>query len=297
MTGQQSSNNERSKSRVVSIYREQRIGRILADLGRLTDDDLSRVAEHQSRTGLRFGEAARQLGLVTEADVQYALSRQFDFGLLSTPPEFELSRELITAHLPFDHDAEAFRALRSQLTVMWFQTGRRMLAVVGAGRDVGCSYVAGNLAVVFSQIGANTLLIDADMRRPRLAKMFGMDGGRLGLSDILVHRAEVSQTIVHDVVPGLSFLAAGTEPPNPQELLNRMTFGEFVDFCGHSYDVVLLDTPPGNESTDAQIISGRAGGALIVARANRTHTSDVAAFSDLITSTGAHVVGSLLNEF
>ena len=179
--------------------------------------------------------------------------------------------------------------------VMWFERGHRGLAVVGPTEDVGCSYVAGNLAVVFSQIGARTLLIDANMRTPRLDSMFGL-GDRLGLSDALVHRVEIEQAIVPEVVPGLSLLTAGTVPPNPQELLNRLSFGEMQEYVENTFDIILYDTPPGNESSDAQVIAGRVGGVMMVAREDRSHMRDVAAFSDILMSCGTQIVGSVLNE-
>ncbi len=287
---------EGDRSRVVSIYREQRIGKILADLGKLSEGDVVRVEAHRARTRLRFGEAARQLGLVTEADVQFALARQFDFALLATPWAYPLSDDLITAHRPFGTDSEVFRTLRSQLLLLWFEAGRRALSLVGPAANVGCSYVAGNLAVCFAQIGARTLLIDADLRRPRLGAMFGLSS-RFGLSDLLVERGASDQCIVEDVVPGLDLVSAGTVPPNPQELLNRPAFGEHLDAWRRSYDVVLLDSSPGNESADPQIVAARAGGAVVIARASRTRTADAAALSDMIVGGGAEIVGSVLNEY
>jgi protein-tyrosine kinase len=125
--------------------------------------------------------------LMTQEDVRYALSVQFDYPYL--PDDSSLSRELVAAYEPASRAVEDLRALRSQLMLRWFDTAaeRRGLAIASAGQGDGRSYLAANLAIVFSQLGERTLLIDANLRTPKQHKLFNL-GGRTGLSDMLVGR-------------------------------------------------------------------------------------------------------------
>jgi len=205
------------------------IGAILIDTGRLTPESAERILKLQKEQGLRFGDAAIQLGLLTETDIQRALSRQYDYPYLM-PGDDRVSEEVVAAFKPFSPIVEQLRALRSQLMLRWIdaEAGHKTLAVVSAGRGEGRSFTAANLAVVFSQLGERTLLIDADLRNPRQHQLFNLEN-RIGLSSVLAGRAELPETIVR--IPGLidlSVLPAGATPPNPQELLSRPGCGRFI---------------------------------------------------------------------
>ena len=147
------------------------LGAILVDSGQLTAEEAERVLAYQRTHNLRFGEAAVRLGLISEAEVQFALSRQFAYAYLrKVPGEARgLSDEIVAAYQPFSSRVEQLRAIRSQLMLRWFDRAeeRQVLTIVGAERGEGRTYLAANLAVVFAQLGERTLLIDADMRTPR----------------------------------------------------------------------------------------------------------------------------------
>jgi len=151
------------------------LGAALVDAGKLRIEDVERILRLQREKNLRFGDAAIRLRLVKQADIDYALSRQFDFPYL-LPGESDVSQEVIAAYAPFTPQVEALRALRSQLMLRWFDTDplHRALAIISAERKEGRSFLAANLAVVFSQLGERTLLIDADLRKPRIHKSFGV---------------------------------------------------------------------------------------------------------------------------
>ncbi|MDQ6680114.1 MAG: chain length determinant protein tyrosine kinase EpsG, partial [Pseudomonadota bacterium] len=161
------------------------LGGILIDSGQLTVEDAERVLALQKEQNLRFGAAAVQLGLLTEADIQYALSRQFAYAYLRKGPgdKKPVSDELVAAYQPFSPRVEQLRAIRSQLMLRWFDKAesRQVLTVVGASRYDGRSYLAANLAVVFSQLGERTLLVDADLRSPRQHELFHLEN-KVGFS-------------------------------------------------------------------------------------------------------------------
>jgi chain length determinant protein tyrosine kinase EpsG len=253
------------------------------------------VLRLQKEEGLRFGDAAQKLGLITEADIRQVLSLQFDYPYLQTN-EGSFSKDLVAAYQPFSPQVEALRALRSQLILRWFNEGYKALAVISASSGDGCSNLAANLAVVFSQLGEQTLLIDANLRDPVQHKIFNLSESR-GLSDILVGRADLSVVTKIDSFVDLTVLGAGTVPPNPQELLSRSNFTDFMNQAMAHYDVVIVDTAPAAETSDAQAVAGRCGGALLASRLNQTRLSELKNIRDQLTVSGVQIVGAVVNDF
>lgn len=273
------------------------IGAILIDNGRLTPEAAERILKLQKEQGLRFGDAAIQLGLLSEADIQQALSRQYDYPYLM-PGDERVSEEVVAAFKPFSPIVEQLRAVRSQLMLRWFdaEIGHKTLAVVSAGRAEGRSFTAANLAVVFSQLGERTLLIDADLRNPSQHQLFRLEN-KLGLSSLLAGRAELAEAVIR--IPGLidlSVLPAGATPPNPQELLARPVFNALMATAAGQYDIVIVDTPAGAETADSQTIAARTRGAVVVARKDRSSAPALQAFVTSLQHSGVAVVGAVLNN-
>lgn len=281
---------------VTPLSEERRIGQILLDSGKITAQDAERILRLQKEQGLLFGDAAKKLGLVSEADIQEVLSLQFDYPYL-VEGQGKLSDDLVAAYQPFNPQVEALRTLRTQLMLRWFGPEQKALAVISAERGEGRSYVAGNLAVVFSQLGERTLLIDADLRHPRQREMFSIPPGK-GLSDILAGKASEEVISRVPVFSDLCVLPAGTLAPNPQELLNRPQFSQLLGgLLAQRYDVVLLDTSAGMLTADAQTVAAGAGGALVVARQDVTRLSAANRLSTVIANAGSKIIGAVLNKF
>jgi len=272
------------------------IGAILVETGRLSADNAERVMRLQKTHGDRFGDAAIKLGLLNEDDVRFALSSQFDYPYLAAADN-SLSHELVAAYQPFSPIVEQLRALRSQLILRWFATAaeRKTLVVISPGKGEGRSFMAANLAIVFSQLGERTLLIDADLRTPRQHELFNLGRGA-GLSDLLAGRANAQAVVRITSLVDLSVLPAGAVPPNPQELLGRPAFAELLRSSNSYYDVVIIDTPAAKEYADAQTVAARAGAALMLARKNQSSMSDIAELSQNVQHSGATIVGSVLND-
>lgn len=275
--------------------RAGKIGRLLLQLGKISFEDTDKIIRAQQEYGLLFGDAALKLGLITESDISQALALQFNYPYLQ-PGQGNYSNELVAAYQPFSKQVEALRALRSQLMMRWFNASNKSLAIVSADAGEGVSYLAANLAVMFSQLGERTLLVDANMRDPRQHTIFNLKENR-GLSDIIAGRAGLEVVSRVEFFQDLSVLGAGTTPPNPQELLNRTRFTHFINYASSKYDVVLVDTSPANDSADAQVTVARCGGALLVSRLNHTRLSDITEVRNQIAVTGAHVVGAVINDF
>lgn len=276
---------------------DRAIGQLLAELKQLSPEQVVKVLRHQRKKGLRFGEAAVELGLVETDDVLVALSRQFHYPY-APKEQRQDSPDLVTLNEPFSYRAETFRALRSQLLGRGFGGGeqRRALAVVSADIGDGKTYCLSNLAVAMAQLGGHTLLVDADLRNPRAHSVFHVDNSR-GLSGILAGRAE--RNVIQQVrgVEGLFVLPSGVAPPNPLELVERPAFGLLLAELRGKFDHVLVDTPAAAHGADAAVIAARCGAALVVARRN---ASRVGALQDLVGSlndTTVQVAGVVMNEW
>ncbi|MGB2833329.1 MAG: chain length determinant protein tyrosine kinase EpsG [Methylotenera sp.] len=275
--------------------RTGKIGRMLIQQGKISTEDTEKIVRIQEKEGLQFGDAAVKLGLITEADVRQVLALQFNYPYLQAG-QGNYSHELVAAYQPFSQQVEALRALRSQLMMRWFNESNKALAIVTANAGEGGSYLAANLAVMFSQLGERTLLVDANMRDPRQHTIFNLKVNR-GLSDIIARRSGLDAVNQVEFFEDLSVVTAGTIPPNPQELLNRASFTHFMNQAASQYDVVLVDTPPATTSADAQATVAQCGGALLVSRLNHTRLADITEVRNQIAVTGAHVVGAVINDF
>jgi chain length determinant protein tyrosine kinase EpsG len=286
---------EASNNLLAETGQARPIGSILIDSGRLSITNAEKILTFQRQNGVRFGEAGRSLGLLTEDDVRFALSVQFNYSYI--PTGSSLSHELIAAYQPDSLPVEELRMLRSQLMLRWFNQSfdQKCLAVVSAGTGDGRSYIAANLAIVFSQLGERTLLIDADMRSPRQHNLFNL-GKRAGLSDILVGRAGLDAIVSIDVLQNLSVLASGANPPNPQELLGRQSFSKLLLSLGENFDVIIIDTPPAAVCADAHTVAVRTGAALVIARQDRSSMVQLGKFTNSLREFGVTLVGSVLND-
>ena len=275
------------------------MGDILVASGRLSSQHAAQVLQHQQKSGLRFGDAAIDLTVLTKADIDFALSQQFGYAYLPGQ-DSSLSPELVAAYQPFSHVGENLRAVRSQLMLRWFNsdTIHKVLATVSPGRAEGRSFIAANLAVVFAQQGQRTLLIDADLRAApgRGQQALFKLGKSAGLSGLLADRAGLEAVQTVPGLSGLAVLPAGAVPPNPQELLGRPHFGQLLLTLSNQFDVILIDTPAGDDYADAEIIASRAGAALMVARKNRSLAAHTTMLARRLQGNGVTLVGSVLND-
>lgn len=271
------------------------IGGLLLESGKISPENAERVLRLQKELDIRFGEAAQRMGLIDEADIQQVLARQFDYPYLQ-PGEGNCSPHLVAVYDPFSPQVETLRAVRSQLMLRWFARGHKSLAIAAVDQGDGASLFAANLAVVFSQLGEHTLLVDANLRNPSQHTIFNTRG-RQGLSDILAGRADLDTIEPIASFVDLSLLNAGTLPPNPQELLSRASFPALNARMEARFDVTLYDVAAASRGLDALVLAARTGGVLIVARKNKTHLGDINVLAEQVAQNGAKVVGSVLVDF
>jgi protein-tyrosine kinase len=273
---------------------DARLGEILQNDGTLSEQDIKAILAAQRDCGERFGEVASRLGLASEQDVRRALARQIEFPVLR-PGESDLSPELVTVYQPYSSRSEELRTLRSELMLRWFGRNNRVLAVVEPRSGNGCSALAANLALAFAQLGERTLLIDANLRSPRQHVLFAVEP-RHGLVDCIKGGVSLENALMR--IPGfscLSLLCAGEPPPNPQELLGRVSFGYLMETAPINYDVVIVDTPPIRECADAQLVASRARGAILAIKRHETRLDDVLRVKAQLESADVALLGAVID--
>ena len=272
------------------------VGELLVSGGVLPADAVGRVMARQRELGIPFGEAAVDLGLVTRADVLLALAHQFDYPVLPVGDQ-GVSPDLVAAFEPNSERVEALRQLRSQLVLRRATEPRlNTIAVVGVGRGEGRSWLAANLAVLFSQLGERTLLIDGDLRHPRQQELFRLAPAG-GLTSRLAERGEKCALQPHPRFGQLSVLQAGIVPPNPQELLARPAFGAQLAVARDSFQMTLVDTPAAEIGADAQLVAATCGSAVVVARRHASSQPRVARLAASLREAGVNVIGGVLLDF
>ncbi|WIV96560.1 polysaccharide biosynthesis tyrosine autokinase [Kinneretia aquatilis] len=277
---------------------DRSIGTIISEARNLSAEQVEQILVYQRKNSVRFGEAAIALGFASTDDVLFALAQQFHYPY-AAEEQRKTSPELIALNQPFSLQAEAFRAIRSQVMMRVFgdaEAGRRALAVISSDHGDGKTYFAANLAVTLAQLGGRTLLVDADLRSPRQHEVFNVRNDA-GLSGILAGRSEAQVIQQIAGVPSLFILPVGVTPPNPVELVERPAFGLLIRELVAKFDHVIVDTPAASSGSDASVIAARCGSALVVARKNQ---SSVHALQDLVatlTGTPARLAGVIVNEF
>jgi capsular exopolysaccharide synthesis family protein len=270
----------------------------LLQLGYLSDEQTAKVYDHQQKRGLDFDQAAIELGYITPDDLDRAREQLITNLALRNVKRRPLSEELVVLTDPRGVRSEAVRLLRTQIIAQHIKAGRRGLAFVAPVADSGCSNIIANLAVLLAQVGIKTLLVDANMREPRLHELFGLEKDAPGLSSYLSLEVARPERVVNaNVLPSLAIITAGPPVPRPQELLSTRRFRDGVNILLREYDIVLFDTPPANSSADALTIGAAAGYVLIVGRRDHTFFKDISTLVEQLQTSRCPVIGSVLNEF
>jgi polysaccharide biosynthesis transport protein len=191
--------------------------------------------------------------------------------------------------------SESFRAVRTNLLFSSADEGGRSIVVTSTAPGEGKTVVASNLAMALAQAGQRVLLIDADMRKPRVHLVFEMLQ-EPGLSNVLVGNAKSSEAIRTTTVPGLWVMPAGLLPPNPAELLGSKRFKDFMASLGGHFDWVMIDTPPVMAVTDSSVVAHLVNGVLFVVGAEMTNRHAAVRALEQLGHARAKFVGTVLNR-
>ncbi|QQR89129.1 MAG: polysaccharide biosynthesis tyrosine autokinase [Myxococcales bacterium] len=204
------------------------------------------------------------------------------------------NRDIIVHADPMSAAAECVRTIRTNLTFMATDNPFHTLAVTSSGPLEGKTTVATNLAIALAQTGKKVLLVDTDLRRPRIHKSFKVTA-ELGVTSVLVREVPLKAAIQSTQIPNLELLPCGPIPPNPSELLGAGEFAHLLAELRSEYDRVIFDSPPLGAVTDAAVIAPQVDGTIVVVRSNKTGREGARAALRRLRDVEAKVIGVVLN--
>ncbi len=208
------------------------------------------------------------------------------------PKASELARGVVLAG-DMGPAAEAMRLLRTNLRFVNVDEPPRSIVVTSANPGEGKSTIAAHLATMLAESGRPTVLVDADLRRPMVAKRFNVDGA-VGLTQVLAGHIELTDALIAGPVPSLKLLTAGRIPPNPSELVGSGRMRSLIEALAADH-MVILDAPPLLAVTDAGLLTGASDGALLVIKAGSTFKEQVELCRDTFDKVGGGLLGTVLN--
>lgn len=211
--------------------------------------------------------------------------------------KFNTSRtNIITQAQPRSPDAEAFRALRTNLRFSNIDTPIKTLLITSPSPADGKSTIAANLATVIAQNEQEVILIDCDLRRPTLHKNFKVSN-RIGLSDYFIRSTEKLSGLVKKLsIDRLHLITSGNLPPNPSELLGSKKMSEMISMLEKRVDLLIMDTPPVLVVTDAMVLASRMDGVVLVIDTKKTKRNAVKQTIEQLRQVNANIIGVVLNN-
>lgn len=204
-------------------------------------------------------------------------------------------RPIITDINPKSPISEAYRTLRTNIEFSSFDEQIRVIMLTSAGPGEGKSTTAANLAVAFAQAGKKVLIMDADLRKPTLHHTFSKTN-RWGLTNIIAGQAEVKEVISQTEINNLDLLASGPIPPNPSELLASKRMSALLEELRLIYDIIIVDTPPALAVTDAQIMSTKCDGVVLVIDSGKVKREIALKVKMNLEYVNARILGAVLNN-
>jgi len=267
------------------------------------------AAKPVSPTPVRNAGLALVLGLVLGVGAA-VLRETLDTSVKSAPALAELTGAAVLSTVPVDSRAkraplivagsagsvraEALRQLRTNLQFVNVDAPARAIAVTSAVPGEGKTTTACNLAIVFAEAGKRVVIVDADLRRPRVAEYLNVEGA-VGLTNVLAGQATVDDALQQWGTSGVFVLPAGSIPPNPSELLGSRNMEALLASLRQGFDVVIVDTPPLLPVTDGAVAATIVDGTVLVFRCGKTTTAQARSAADALAAVDARVLGCVLN--
>lgn len=224
-------------------------------------------------------------------------------NVLAWIPNFESnisgdpSLQFIVEKLPDSIPSEAFRALRTRIQFSRINTeSLKSILITSSAPQEGKTTIAVNLAGSFAHSKKKILLIDCDLRKPAVHKLFGRDKNP-GLIDYLVGNAKLEEILFNSKIPNLSYITSGTIPPNPAEMLDSQEMRTFLKRLREKYDLIILDSPPIIAVTDSEILTSMVDGTLLVVSSESTEIEMMERSVELIRRENTQFLGTVLNNF
>ncbi|WP_238915405.1 CpsD/CapB family tyrosine-protein kinase [Clostridium sp. YIM B02555] len=207
--------------------------------------------------------------------------------------EFQEYKGFVVEQNPKSIAAESYRTLRTNIQYSSFDKQIKTIVITSAEAAEGKSTVSGNLALSFAQNEKRVILIDCDLRKPSMHKKFKISN-LIGLSEVLIGKEEL-ENAVEKRNDNLDILTSGKIPPNPSEMLSSTAMTALIGRLREKYDIIILDSAPLKAVTDAQILSTKVDGTILVTRAKRTSKESVIEAKSLLNKVGANIIGTVLH--
>ncbi len=263
-------------------------------LGLIGGFGLAFLADRTDKSFRSIEEIRRRLGLPVVGEIPFL--EQASGALLKDGPGGSfLDPTLCTVFTPNSVESESFRGVRTALYFSAHGKNHKVIQVTSPNGGDGKSVLASNLAVSIAQSGKSVLLIDADLRKPKIHKLFGL-ASTTGLGSIIAEGTEPKDAIQASGIAGLSVLPCGPLPPNPAELLTSPRFKELLDYFRDHFDFVLIDTPPLLAVTDPSVVAARVDSVLLVIRFTKNARPSGRRARQILASLGATVLGVVVND-
>lgn len=206
-----------------------------------------------------------------------------------------MSDMLISLNNPKSAVAEAYRTLRTNIEFSGIDNEIKSIAITSSEPGEGKSTVTSNLAITMARANKRVLIIDADLRKPTVHKMFGISN-KIGLTNMLIQNLPLEDVIQKTAVFGLEVLPSGPIPPNSAELLGSKAMQKFMAEVKGQYGIVLVDTPPVGPFADAAVISALVDGTILVFSAGRVRMNDAQRAKQMLMNVKANILGVVLNK-
>lgn len=195
---------------------------------------------------------------------------------------------------PKSISAEAYRTLRTNIQYSSYDKKIKKILVTSSEPSEGKSTIIGNLAVSLSQSENTVIVLDCDLRKPTMHKKFKISN-EVGLTELLVGKKELKDVVQYRN-KNLHIITSGKIPPNPAEMLASKSMKRLLEQLANEYDYILMDTPPLNAVTDAQVLSTEADGTLIVIRSEKTKKESILTAKNLLQKVNANILGIVFND-
>ena len=270
------------------------LGETLIRMGRLQRDQIDQVVAAQQETGGAFGRTAVRLGLIEQKDLQYALGIQLGF-LHETSDQITIPSSLVVARNPYSIQAEEFRLMRTRLLTGATSEKLKLFAITGVDAEVGTDYTALNLAASFAQLGRRVLLIDADLRRPSLGRVFG-EPGAPGMVEVVNGHLTYEQAVSETLVKNLSLLTAGGPAYDSQSIFVSEEFTKILERAKLEFDSVILLTAPFGDIADCELVWSATKQALVIVRQDKSRVEALARMRTVLRSVGADIIGAAITK-
>jgi capsular exopolysaccharide synthesis family protein len=247
--------------------------------------------------GIAFGLTALDTAVRTPDDLEQDLGLPFLGAIMQfrTPKEGAGRGELVVQARPHSPAAEAFRNVRTSMMLVRSELPSKALLFTSVAPEEGKTVVAANLAIALAQAGRKVLLLDADMRKPRVGTIFQIETGGAGLAEILGEGASLEDAVRATAIERLSVLPCVSTPSNPSELLESEQLAALIAHAKEMYDFVLFDSPPLMAVTDAAVLASRVDGVILVVKGGAMPRELLRRAMATLTDVNATLVGGILN--